>query len=42
MCAARKGERAGEPNRGGRPRVLREEHVLTLREIVAERPGATL
>jgi len=42
MCAARKETLTGEPNRGGRPRTLREEHVLALKEIVAEQPGATL
>lgn len=38
MCAVRKDERTGEPNRGGRARALR----LALREIVTEQPGATL
>lgn len=42
MCAARKDTLTGEPNRGGRPRTLKEEHVLALKEIVAEQPGATL
>ena len=42
MCAARKDTLTGELNRGGRPRTLKEEHVLALKEIVAEQPGATL
>jgi len=31
-----------ERKRGGRPRALREEHVLALKEMAAEHPGATL
>lgn len=42
MCATKKASRANEPNRGGRPHSLNEGHVLALREIVAEYPGATL
>ncbi len=42
MCAARQNAPAVEPKRGGRPRALKEEHVLALREIVAEHPQATL
>lgn len=42
MGAARQNAPAGELKRGGRPRALKEEHVLVLREIVAEHPQATL
>ncbi|MCK6404275.1 MAG: hypothetical protein L6Q74_20590 [Sphaerotilus natans subsp. sulfidivorans] len=31
-----------ERKRGGRPRALRKEHVLALKEMAAEHPGATL
>ncbi len=43
MGTAKKDRRTGEvKNLGGRPRSLKEEHLLALREIAADHPGATL
>jgi hypothetical protein len=42
MCANKKESQTGEPCLGGRPRSLSEGHVLALREIAVQHPGAAL